>query len=262
MQNNIFSGLFAGQNLVTLKEVDSTNNYLKILLSNSKPLIEGTVIMAENQFAGRGQMQNGWFTEAGKNLTFSLLLKPKFLSLNDQFDLNRAVSLGVYDTLVPLLGGQVKIKWPNDIYYADYKLGGILIENLVQGTLIRNSIAGIGLNVNQQVFPDDLPYASSLKKILNNNYDLMALLGQICFNIENWYLKLKEGKYLLVRSAYLKALYWFSEYKAYETLGTTFNGNITDVEADGGLVIMEEANKRHLFKFKEVKFLNHPGVTQ
>ena len=109
--------------------------------------------MAENQFAGRGQMQNGWFTEAGKNLTFSLLLNPEFLDLNDQFDLNRAVSLGVYDTLVPLLGEQLKIKWPNDNYYADYKIGGILIENLVQATQIRHAIIGIGLNVNQEVFP-------------------------------------------------------------------------------------------------------------
>ncbi|HEY4195802.1 MAG TPA: biotin--[acetyl-CoA-carboxylase] ligase, partial [Mucilaginibacter sp.] len=79
MQNNIFSGLFVGQNLIILKEVDSTNNFLKESLSNSKPLTEGTVIMAESQYAGRGQQQNRWHSDPGKNLTFSLLLKPTFL---------------------------------------------------------------------------------------------------------------------------------------------------------------------------------------
>jgi BirA family biotin operon repressor/biotin-[acetyl-CoA-carboxylase] ligase len=115
LQNNIISGLFVGQNFLLLKEVDSTNNFLKQLVSNSKPVIEGTVIMAENQYAGRGQQQNGWFAEPGKNLTFSVLLNPHFLAVTDQFDLVRAVSLGVFDALEPLLGAKLKIKWPNDI---------------------------------------------------------------------------------------------------------------------------------------------------
>ena len=261
MQNNIFPGLFVGQKLVTLKEVGSTNNYLKELLSNSKPLIEGTVIMAENQFAGRGQMQNGWFTEAGKNLTFSLLLKPKFLALNNQFDLNRAVSLGVYDTLVPFLGGQLKIKWPNDIYYADYKIGGILIENLVQGTQIRHAVIGIGLNVNQDQFPENLPFASSLKQILHQDYDLSGLLGEICVNIESWYIKLREGKQELIRNAYLQALYWFNEHKAFKKKGQFFVGRIIDVNPDGPLIINVGDNNNQSFQFKEVEFLNHPQVS-
>ena len=154
MQNNIISGLFVGQNFVTLKEVDSTNNFLKNLASNSKPVIEGTVIMAENQYAGRGQQQNGWFAQPGKNLTFSILFKPHFLAVADQFDLVRAVSLGVFDTFEPLLGAGLKIKWPNDIYHGDQKLGGMLIENMIQGGQIKNSIVVIGLNINQQNFPE------------------------------------------------------------------------------------------------------------
>ncbi|HEY5325424.1 MAG TPA: biotin--[acetyl-CoA-carboxylase] ligase, partial [Mucilaginibacter sp.] len=116
MQNNIFSGLFVGQNFITLNEVDSTNNFLKELLSNSKPLMEGTVIMAVNQFAGRGQQQNGWYATPGKNLTFSIFLKPHFLQVINQFDLIRVISLGVFDAISPLLGDKLKIKWPNDIY--------------------------------------------------------------------------------------------------------------------------------------------------
>ena len=83
--------------------------------------MEGTVIMAENQFAGRGQQQNGWHADPGKNLTFSVLLKPHFLDISNQFDLVRVISLGVFDALEPLLGKKLKIKWPNDIYYEDYQ---------------------------------------------------------------------------------------------------------------------------------------------
>src|SRR5437899_1951798 len=97
MQFTTNSALFFCQNLITLEEVDSTNNYLKQLLTNTTPLPEGTAIMAENQFQGRGQMQNKWFAEPGKNLTVSFLVCPTFVSVNEQFNLNKAVSLGVTD---------------------------------------------------------------------------------------------------------------------------------------------------------------------
>ena len=179
MQNNIFSGLFVGQNLVTLKQVDSTNNFLKNILSNSKPVPEGTVIMAEEQYAGRGQRENKWHAEPGKNLTFSILLKPHFISAAGQFDLTRAVSMGVFEALEPILGTQLKIKWPNDIYYADKKLGGMLIENILQGSQIKNSIIGIGINVNQDNFTDKAGNATSVKQILQKDYDLKNILSEI-----------------------------------------------------------------------------------
>src|SRR6201996_2639796 len=169
LQNNTFSALFVGQNLLTLKEVDSTNNFLKNLASNSKPLPEGTVIMAENQYAGRGQQQNTWHAEPGKNLTFSLLLNPIFLPVSQQFDLTRAISISVFDTLRPLLGDALKIKWPNDVYYGDKKLGGMLIENILSGNTIKHAIVGIGLNVNQEKFPETAVNATSVKQILQRD---------------------------------------------------------------------------------------------
>ncbi|MDP9049015.1 MAG: biotin--[acetyl-CoA-carboxylase] ligase [Bacteroidota bacterium] len=256
MQNNIFSGLFVGQNFVTLKEVDSTNNFIKDLLSNSKPLIEGTVIMADKQYAGRGQHQNGWHAEPGKNLTFSLLLNPHFLAVTDQFDLVRAVSLGVFDTLEPLLGNQVKIKWPNDIYYADYKLGGMLIENLVQGNQIKNAIIGIGLNVNQENFPVDLSKARSIKQILHQDYDLKALLSEICRHIEKYYLSLRAGNVSFVRKTYLSRLYWLNEHKSFKTRGSVFNGVISNVKDNGILVIQNNNGEENEFSLKEIEFLN------
>jgi len=255
VQNNIFSGLFVGQNLITLKEVDSTSNFLKNILSNSKPLVEGTVIMAEGQYAGRGQQQNKWHSEPGKNLTFSLLLKPTFLSLANQFDLTRAISIGVIKALEPLLGGHLKIKWPNDIYYADRKLGGILIENIVQGDQIKNSVIGIGLNINQVNFPGYVPNPVSLKQILHTDYDLHLLLSEICKNIEAAYLNLKAGKLEHIRKAYLERLYWLNVDKSFKANGLAFNGIIKGVKPNGLLLIQTETNEVE-YNLKEIEFLN------
>jgi BirA family biotin operon repressor/biotin-[acetyl-CoA-carboxylase] ligase len=255
LQNNIFSGLFVGQNFITIKQVDSTNNFLKELASNSKPLIEGTVIMAEDQYAGRGQQQNGWHAEPGKNLTFSILLKPTFLLVTDQFDLVRAVSLGVFEALAPLLGDKLKIKWPNDIYYADQKLGGMLIENMIQGGQIKNAIVGIGLNINQEIFPNHLPNAISLKQILHQDYDLNSLLTDICRHIEAYYLNLKAGKISFVRESYLKRLYWLNEKKSFRSKEELFDGVINNVKDNGMLVVKNNKGEELEFSLKEIEFM-------
>ncbi len=256
MQNNIFSGLFVGQNLITLKEIDSTNTFLKNTLSNSKPLPEGTVIMADSQYAGRGQQQNRWHSDPGKNLTFSILLTPGFLAIADQFDLTRVVSLGVFDALNPLLGNKLKIKWPNDIYYADKKLGGMLIENLLQGSRIKHSVIGIGLNVNQDNFPPELSHAVSLKQILQQDYDLRLLLSEICNNIEAWYLKLKAGKISLVRDSYLSRLYRLNEPRSFRANEHVFSGTIKNVKNNGLLVVNNNFGTELEFSFKEIEFLD------
>ena len=255
MQNNIFSGLFVGQNLITLKEVDSTNNFLKNILSNSKPLVEGTVIMAESQYAGRGQQQNRWHSDPGKNLTFSLLLNPTFLEIKHQFDLTRAVSLGVYDGLNPLLGNALKIKWPNDIYYGDKKLGGMLIENLLHGSRIKQSVIGIGLNINQEDFPPSLPNATSVKQILHHDYDILPILSEICNNIEAWYLRLKAGQTALVRESYLNRLYWLNESHSFRSNGDVFEGTISNVKDNGVLVINNNFETELEFTFKQIEFI-------
>jgi BirA family transcriptional regulator, biotin operon repressor / biotin---[acetyl-CoA-carboxylase] ligase len=254
LQNNIFSGLFVGQNLITIKQVDSTNNFLKNSLTNSKPFIEGTVIMAESQYAGRGQQQNRWHSEDGKNLTFSILLNPVFLPLNQQFDLTRAVSLGIINALSPILGDQLKIKWPNDIYYTDGKLGGILIENIVQSGKIKHSVIGIGLNINQEKFPL-VPNAVSLKQILLRDYDLKLILSDICKNIEVVYLNLKAGHFDVVRKDYLARLYWLNEQKMFRADGQVFEGIIENVREDGVLILNSESGTSE-FTQKQIEFLN------
>ncbi len=255
MQNNIFPALFVCQNLLTLKEVNSTNDFLKNLLSNSKPLPEGTVIMAEAQFAGRGQQNNKWHSEPGKNLTFSLLLNPSFLAIAEQFDLTRAISLGVIDALEPLLGDQLKIKWPNDIYYGDKKLGGMLIENLLQGDKIKNSIIGIGLNINQDKFMDEVQNAISIKQILHKDYDLKMLLAHICSHIEGWYLNLRAGKKETVRIAYLDRLYGLNQQRQFKAGGEVFEGIIKSVR-NNGLLVLDTNTGEQEFSLKEIEFIN------
>jgi BirA family biotin operon repressor/biotin-[acetyl-CoA-carboxylase] ligase len=256
LQNNTISALFVGQNLLTLKEVDSTNNFLKNLLSNSKPLPEGTVIMAEHQFAGRGQQENKWHSEPGKNLTFSVLLNPAFLAILNQFDLTRVISLGVFDALKPILGDQLKIKWPNDIYYGDKKLGGMLIENMINGRQIKNAIVGIGINVNQEDFPDGASNAIAMKQILHADYDLRILLSEICSHIEAWYLNLRAGKVSFVRSEYLNRLYWLGENRKFKTQSGVFEGTITNVRDNGLLVVKNNNGEQAEFNLKEIEFLN------
>ena len=255
LQNNIFSGLFVGQNLITIQHIDSTNNYLKELLSNSKPLTEGTVIMAESQYAGRGQQSNRWNSEPGKNLTFSLLLKPNFLPVSQQFDLTRAISLGIINALEPFLGDKLKIKWPNDIYYSDKKLGGILIENILQGHQIKNAVVGIGLNVNQADFPLEIANAVSVRQILHRDYDLVFILSEICKNIEAGYLSLRSGRFESVRNAYMARLYWLNEDKMFKAKGRIFNGRITEVKENGLLVVSDGAETSE-YNQKEIEFLN------
>ncbi|SHG77572.1 biotin--[acetyl-CoA-carboxylase] ligase [Pedobacter caeni] len=257
MQNNTFSTLFVGQNLIKLLEVDSTNNFLKVLVSNSEPLTEGTVIMADKQFAGRGQQDNVWHAEPGLNLTFSLFLKPSFLPVGKQFLLNMAVSIGIRNALQSFVKEGIRIKWPNDIYFGDQKMGGVLIENILSGSTYKAGIVGIGINVNQDRFdPSKLKSATSLKEILQQDVNLIELLAEICSHIEKQYLQLKAGSYQQLMDDYVSGLYKFNEPAAYRQNGEVIEGRIIEVTESGLLGILTNGELKH-YNFKEVEFLNY-----
>lgn len=253
MQNNTFSALFVGQNIVKFKELDSTNNYLKKMLSNCEPLTEGTVIMADHQLAGRGQKDNTWFSEPGKNLTFSIYLKSSFLLASQQFSLNQAVSLGVTDCLTNYLGKDCKIKWPNDIYYKDQKIGGILIENTIRGMYLKDSVIGIGLNVNQKEF-DLLNNASSLSKILQKDYNLDTLLAQLCKSIESRYLQLRGENLIKINSDYHNQLFRLGEEADYLISGEKISGTIKAVNKEGALIVESPEGLKE-YNIKEIAFI-------
>jgi len=254
LQNNTFSTLFVGQNLIKLLAVDSTNSFLKRMVSNSEPLPEGTVIMAENQFSGRGQVESTWHAEPGKNLTFSILLTPSFLPVQQQFTLNMAISVAIQRALGNVTGPGLTVKWPNDIYYGDQKIGGMLIENILSGSRIKACIVGIGINVNQEVFDDHLNgRAGSIFQILHKNVNLISLLAEICSHIEAAYLKLKSGNYTTLKEEYLNFLYRFKVKANYRQNGEIFEGRIIDV-SDQGLLSMETEKGLMTYNFKEIEF--------
>lgn len=255
MQNNTFSGLFVGHNLINLKEVDSTNTFLKDAVSKSTPLMDGTVIMADTQFAGRGQSANSWQSEAGKNLTFSILLNPSFLPVESQFGLNKAISIALNDVLRKYIGDGVYIKWPNDIYIHKNKIGGILIENIIQGTKIKHAIIGIGLNVNQVNFADNLKNVTSLKQELHQDYHLMGLLGEICSAIEARYLQLKSGLLKNINEEYLNRLYLKGEIASFKFNGSIEKGKIIGITEIGQLILETEGQIKY-FNNKEIEFIN------
>jgi BirA family biotin operon repressor/biotin-[acetyl-CoA-carboxylase] ligase len=254
LQNNTFLTLFVGQTIVKLSEVDSTNTYIKKLLSNSKPLLDGTVIMADHQFAGRGQSNNVWESKPGENLTFSIYLNSSFLAVNHQFELNKAICLGVTDYLISLLGDDCKIKWPNDIYYQDKKIGGILIENITKGYQLKDSVVGIGLNINQKEFGELNNRASSLSKILHQDYDLDKLLAQICQSIEKRYLQLKADKLMLLNADYTSRLFRLNKPNLFQIEQQIVMGTIKGVNKSGRLLLEIKENIKE-FDLKEITFI-------
>lgn len=255
MQNNTFSGLFVGQNLISLKEVDSTNTFLKDALSKSTPFLEGTVILAEKQFAGRGQSGNTWQSEVGKNLTFSILLNPSFLQVDQQFELNKAVSLALNDVLSRYFNESASIKWPNDLYLHNKKIGGMLIENIVQGNRIKHAIVGIGLNVNQSQFPDNLKNVSSFRQELHQDYDLMLILNEICSSVEGRYLQLRAGAFDKINQEYLKKLYLIQKWSLFKFDNRIESGKIIGINSIGQLVL-ETTEGQRLFNNKEIEFIH------
>lgn len=224
------------------------------MASNSEPLAEGTVIMADNQFAGRGQQDSVWLAQPGKNISASIYLKPSFLPLEKQFYLNIAVSLAVSEALMHFLPNGIKVKWPNDIYFGNKKLGGILIENTLTGSFIKSSIIGIGLNINQEEFADSIKEkATSVIQILQKSTAIIEIIEKIFVFMEKYYLILRSGKYNILHAEYLQRLYYYNSVATYKQNGVVFEGTIKGVE-DNGRLIVQTNNNLISFNFKEIEF--------
>lgn len=236
--------------------VDSTNSAATRLLAKSNPT-EGTVLYADQQLAGRGQIGSQWQSPFGQNLLFSVILYPKFLLATQQFKLHQVVSLALYETLHPLLphSDALRVKWPNDLYYNDQKMGGILIENSLKGTSIQHTIIGIGLNVNQTDFSPELTRATSLQIATGNTHDLTALLGTLCQQLERHYLALKNQRYQALETAYLQHLYRYQTWCSFRRKPSNqpFRGKIIGVSPTG-LLQVQTATGVELFDLKGIAF--------
>jgi BirA family biotin operon repressor/biotin-[acetyl-CoA-carboxylase] ligase len=244
--------LFLGQNLIFVPECSSTNSLLNDL-NNQSDLTEGTVVITNNQTAGRGQRGNKWEAAPGLNLTFSFLLRPRFIQAKDQFQLNMAISIAIAEAIRKMSIPHVKLKWPNDIFLNGKKIGGILMENQVQGSSISTSVGGIGLNINQRHFSFD--GATSLALLSGENHDLAAIFRLLIECIEAEYLDLKRGNVALLKQRYLAYLFKFREQQDFKAAGENFTGVINDVDEDGKLCVETEGSTRK-FAFKEVTFVD------
>ncbi len=170
--------MIIGSKLFLFESLPSTNSYAAFLLKN-EVIPEGAIVSAEYQTTGRGQGSNIWESENGKNLLISIILYPSIIYPASQFLISMALSLGICDFLKRFIP-DCSIKWPNDIYVNDDKIAGILIENSIMGDKIESTIAGIGLNINQEKFLSDAPNPVSLSLITGKKYDLNSLSGSTC----------------------------------------------------------------------------------
>ncbi len=240
--------------IIKLDATDSTNVYLKEL-SLSVQLADYTVVVAKKQLKGRGQMGSVWQSEEGKNLTFSILKKYSSMPVEQQFLLNIGVSLAVCDTLEGLSIPDMMVKWPNDIMSGSFKIGGILIENVLKGQWVQHSIIGIGLNVNQVHF-ENLDKAASMKSITGHFYDLDELLHSI---LDKLYLHLNEieGKTMAqLLPAYEKRLFRKDKPSTFTNAhGERFMGFIRRVSDTGKLVLELEDQIFREYDLKEVTLL-------
>ena len=249
------NSLFVGKVAIYLEQTDSTNTYAKKLLSKSKPT-EGTVIYAGQQVAGRGQIGSKWQSDAHKNILSSVILYPNFLLASQQFALNKVTSLAVIYLLQEYLSEEnLYIKWPNDIYINDKKIGGILIENSLKGTYLQNSVIGIGLNINQEKFDSTLPNPTSLLLATAQEQAPTTLLGVLCQKLEQRYLQLRQNS-PKIHQDYLRFLFGYNQWRSYllPQTNTTMQGKITGVSSFGKLQVQTQYHPLE-FDLKEIKFL-------
>lgn len=242
--------LFMGKSLIYMPECHSTNDVAAQILDQSST-IEGTVVITDRQTKGKGQRGNSWITTHYENLTFSVILKPSFLAPNDQFYLNVVVSLGVHDVVSPMMELPVFIKWPNDVMAGGRKIAGMLLENQLYGKVIRYSVAGIGLNVNQRKF--SIPTATSLAIISGEQYDRTLLLEDLLERIEVRYLELRQGKREALRAAYTNVMFWKNEQHTFVAGNRVFTGTITGIDDSGRLCIMQDGQPLY-FGAREVSY--------
>ncbi len=231
--------LFIGQNHIKLSEVDSTNDYASILIKNDF-LPEGTVVSAYSQLKGKGQRSKQWLSEPGSNLILSIILRPDFLSAERQFELNKAIAVGIATFISGFITSKkVSIKWPNDIYIGNNKVAGILIENNLRNNTIQSSIIGIGCNINQTTFDETIPNATSLKIETQQDYSISTLTENICSFIEAKYLELRNNNASAINNAYNNLLYRKGEiidFKKNE--GTILRGTLKEVNPKGLLILV------------------------
>ena len=240
--------------IIKLNATDSTNLYLKDLM-NIKSLGDYTIVVADKQTLGRGQMGTKWESKPFNNLTFSVLKKNDLEKVTNPFILNICVSLAVYTLLSKLHLPDLKVKWPNDILSGNFKICGILIENIFSGNRILASVIGIGLNVNQTTF-NNLPNVSSLKLLTGKTFNLDQLLAEFQSVLKQTFLELDEKGVVEMQKKYENVLFRKDKPSTFkDNEGNLFMGFIKGVSNEGRLVVTLEDDIKKEFDLKAISLL-------
>lgn len=237
---------------IIYREIDSTNAEASRLLRKGR-LPEGQVIITDYQSGGRGLGAHTWLSEPGKNILMSWVVYPAFLSVSDQFQLSKAVSLAITDFLSQY-SMDAKIKWPNDILCGGEKICGILIENSVLGTQLSHSIVGIGLNVHQEIFPG-FPWKATSMRLQTGISDAPGVLAERLTNsLQARYGQLAENGSGAISRAYLDRLYRKDELSVFTEENTRFRGVIRGVDELGQIQI-ESGSSTGSYGFHEITMI-------
>jgi len=239
--------------IIYFESLKSTNSKIRELHQTER-LPEFSVVFTSSQTAGRGQMGNHWESEDNMNLTFSMLLYPDFIEIQQQFILNYIITVAIRDVLKKHIP-EIKIKWANDIYAGNKKLAGILIENSILGASIDYSIVGIGLNVNQTVFVSDAPNPVSMKMISGQSYELEPLLKDIMNAIINRYIQYAETGVEKIKNEYNLNLYRSKGFFPYRDKDGDFSARIEKIDESGHLMLVDTNGLQRKYAFKEVVFV-------
>lgn len=238
---------------IFIDQTGSTNSLLAELC-NHEEVAELTSVYTSFQTHGRGQRGNSWESEDGKNLLFSFVMYPHFVAINKQFILAEITALGIKEVLSDYTD-EIRIKWPNDIYWRDKKICGTLTENDLTGNVISRCISGTGINLNQKAFTSDAPNPVSLSQITGQEYDIESILHRIMERISHYYEQLKANRNEEIMQAYKEALYRREGYYRYRDNGGEFEARFIDVEPIGRLILEDRQGKERKYMFKEVEFV-------
>ncbi|WP_033960752.1 biotin--[acetyl-CoA-carboxylase] ligase [Psychroserpens jangbogonensis] len=240
--------------IIKLNAIDSTNSFLR-QLSAEESVEDFTVVVADNQTNGRGQMGTQWQSQNAKNLMFSVFKEMSGLSAESHFYLSMAVSLAVFDALKAFQIKTLKIKWPNDILSEQQKLCGILIENVIKQNQLQSSIIGIGINVNQTIF-NDLPNATSMQLISGKHFDRDQVLQEVLKQLKKYFSILESKSYGDLKLAYENNLFRKDKPSTFKDKeGTLFSGFIRGVDDSGHLKVLIEDDIVKSFELKDVQLL-------
>lgn len=236
-----------------LTKTSSTNDYAKALLVDGRPE-EYTIIQAGMQTNGKGHGGNRWESSPGDNILMSMILYPVWLDIAEQFNLSMAVALGITDFLRGIIPMEnIRVKWPNDIYVGDKKIGGILINNEIMGNSFDHMIIGIGINVNQDKFSEGIPNPVSLKMITGKKYGILILVQTLAAYLMRRIDQLRDNSEI-IRKSYHQQLLGMSEWRRFSYQGRTIDGMIKGINEFGNLLVITEKGEI-VCDLKEIEFL-------